>query len=155
MDHSAAIRAELSTPATSVVFLHRAAGTAQGPRVLIDALAGLKDATGWVAWIAGGVPRPADADYLDELKARAAAPGVGDRVRFIGHRTDPHRLMAAADIMPAEHRPGTIWDRICGSAVRRPAGGDDSDRWRPRGDRCRVWRAGPAERRAGLGGSTR
>ena len=70
----------------------------KGHRVLIDALAKLRDLPGWVAWVAGGVQRPADADYLAELTGRAARAGVADRVRFIGHRSDPHRVTAAADV---------------------------------------------------------
>jgi len=50
----------------------------------------------WAIWIAGGPQRPAEADYERELRGLAA--GLGDRVRFLGERSDVRALLAAADI---------------------------------------------------------
>ena len=71
----------------------------KGQGLLIDALARLRDRPGWVAWIVGGVQRPHEQAYLDELKAAAAAGGIGDRVRFLGQRSDVPRILAAADVL--------------------------------------------------------
>src|SRR5262249_41027601 len=58
----------------------------------------LRARPGWVAWIAGAAQRPRERVYLGELKAQARTLGIADRVKFLGHRTDVPRLLAAADI---------------------------------------------------------
>ena len=52
-------------------------------------------------WLAGSGPEE------DALKARAAALGVIDRIRFLGWRDDIAALLAAADILvcPSRHEP--------------------------------------------------
>ena len=70
----------------------------KGHALLLAALARLRDQPGWEAWIAGGVQRPHEQPYLDELHAAARAAGIADRVRFLGQRSDVPRLLAAADI---------------------------------------------------------
>ena len=52
----------------------------------------------WMLWIAGGPQRPQEQEYELELRQMSAAPGLGDRVRFLGERTDVPNLLAAADI---------------------------------------------------------
>ncbi len=95
----AAIRAELATPGDATVILQACRLERwKGHALLIDALGRLRDRPGWVAWIAGGVQRPADQVYLDELKAAVRALGIEDRVRFLGQRFDVPRLLAAADL---------------------------------------------------------
>jgi len=70
----------------------------KGHALLIDALGRLRDRPGWSAWVVGGVQRPHEQEYLDELTASARAAGVADRVRFLGQRDDVPRLLAAADV---------------------------------------------------------
>jgi glycosyltransferase involved in cell wall biosynthesis len=70
----------------------------KGHRLLLSALARLKDVPGWVCWVAGGPQRPDEHTYLGELTAMTAAAGIGDRVRFLGERSDVPRLLAGADI---------------------------------------------------------
>ncbi|HET7694609.1 MAG TPA: glycosyltransferase family 4 protein [Vicinamibacterales bacterium] len=52
----------------------------------------------WMLWIAGGPQRPHEQEYEAELRELSASPGLGDRVRFLGERTDVANLLAAADI---------------------------------------------------------
>lgn len=70
----------------------------KGQALHLEALGHLRDRTGWVAWLAGGVQRPHEQVYLDELQARAQTLGIADRVRFLGQRSDVPRLLDAADI---------------------------------------------------------
>jgi glycosyltransferase involved in cell wall biosynthesis len=70
----------------------------KGHRQLLGALAQLSDDSRWVCWIAGSAQRPHEVTYVDDLRAMAEAKGIGDRVRFLGQRTDISRLLAAADI---------------------------------------------------------
>ena len=70
----------------------------KGHRMLLDALALLRDVPGWRAWVAGGVQREGDRAYFESLVAAAQASGIADRVRFLGQRSDVPRLLAAADV---------------------------------------------------------
>ena len=64
----------------------------KGHAVLIDALARLRDRTGWRAAIAGrGEEEP-------RLRAQAATAGIGDRVHLLGFRDDVADVLAAGDI---------------------------------------------------------
>ena len=65
---------------------------------MVEALAKLKSDARWECWIAGGAQRPAEEEYLAELKAAAMAGGVDARVKFLGQRKDVARLLAAADV---------------------------------------------------------
>jgi glycosyltransferase involved in cell wall biosynthesis len=95
----AAIRRELATPDDAVVIVHVSRmEPLKGQRLLIDALARLRDQPRWVAWIAGGAQRPHEVAYLASLRTAAHATGIADRVRFAGPRGDVARLLAAADI---------------------------------------------------------
>ncbi|MFO0951440.1 MAG: glycosyltransferase family 4 protein [Isosphaeraceae bacterium] len=95
----AAVRAELGTPADDFVTVTTCRLERwKGHTLLLDALGRLRDRGGWSAWVAGGVQRPQEQIYLDELKAQAAALGIDDRVRFLGSRDDVPRLLAAADV---------------------------------------------------------
>lgn len=96
-------RASLSTPedAPLILFLGRL-HQKKGVDTLLDALAGLPGA---YCWIAGAGPLD------DELKARTAALGLTDRVRFLGWRTDRSALLAACDVVafPSRYEPfGTV-----------------------------------------------
>lgn len=52
----------------------------------------------FVAWIAGGAQRPEEVRYEEALRDEARALGLGDRVLFLGQRSDVPALLAAADI---------------------------------------------------------
>jgi glycosyltransferase involved in cell wall biosynthesis len=64
----------------------------------VAALAALRQVAGWMLWIAGAPQRRAERAFFDELRAVTTREGIGDRVRWLGHRTDVPALMAAADI---------------------------------------------------------
>lgn len=49
--------------------------------------------------IIGGLPSPRFAPYLEELEARVDARGVGEVVRFLGHRDDAISLVAGSDVV--------------------------------------------------------
>ncbi|MCP3144161.1 glycosyltransferase [Pyxidicoccus xibeiensis] len=70
----------------------------KGQRLLLEALARLRQVPGWRAWVAGGAQRPEEERYLDGLKAQVVALGLTERVRFLGHRSDVPALLEAADI---------------------------------------------------------
>jgi glycosyltransferase involved in cell wall biosynthesis len=96
-------RATLTTPddAPLVLFLGRL-HQKKGVDTLLDALVGLP---GVYCWIAGAGPLD------EELKARAAALSLLDRVRFLGWRNDRSALLATCDIVafPSRYEPfGTV-----------------------------------------------
>ncbi|WP_242038867.1 glycosyltransferase [Anabaena lutea] len=66
--------------------------------MLLSALGQLRDIPGWICWIAGGVQRSHEAEYLEELKIQVQELGIADRVLFLGQRSDVPSLLAAADI---------------------------------------------------------
>lgn len=70
----------------------------KGHTVLLDALAELTGRSDWACWIVGGAQRRPELAYLETLRRRAAALGIGERVRFLGERTDVPAILAAADI---------------------------------------------------------
>jgi glycosyltransferase involved in cell wall biosynthesis len=51
-----------------------------------------------VCWIAGGPQRPKEQAYFHELQDLAHELGIGDRVCFLGQRSDVPELLRAADI---------------------------------------------------------
>jgi glycosyltransferase involved in cell wall biosynthesis len=64
----------------------------KGHAVLIDALAKLRERTGWRLAIAGrGEEEP-------RLRVQAATAGIGDRVHLLGFRDDIADILAAADL---------------------------------------------------------
>jgi glycosyltransferase involved in cell wall biosynthesis len=70
----------------------------KGHAVLLDALAQLRSHAGWTCRLAGGAQRPQETRYMELLRAQAAALGIGDRVEFLGDRSDIPCLLAASDI---------------------------------------------------------
>jgi glycosyltransferase involved in cell wall biosynthesis len=70
----------------------------KGQALLVEALGRLRHHSDWVCWIAGGVQRRQEVTYLRELQQAVSRFHLEDRVRFLGHRTDLGRLLAAADI---------------------------------------------------------
>lgn len=95
----AAIRAELGTAdEAAVIVLASRLDPLKGHAPLIEALGLLRGRPGWSAWIAGAPQRPHEWAYLEELQARTRALEIAGRVKFLGHRSDVPRLLAAADI---------------------------------------------------------
>jgi glycosyltransferase involved in cell wall biosynthesis len=98
-DARAEVRRELATPLEHRVIVCAARLTPyKGQDVLIEALGGLRARADWTAWIAGGPQTGPEARFEKRLRARAAALGVADRVRFLGERRDVPRLLRAADV---------------------------------------------------------
>jgi glycosyltransferase involved in cell wall biosynthesis len=93
------IRNGLQTPDNAVVILLVARIEAlKGHKTLISALARLKQEDNWVCWIVGGAQRPHEVDFLEQLRFLAFESGYGERIHFLGQRTDIPSLMAVADI---------------------------------------------------------
>jgi len=94
-----AVRAAMQTPQDAVVIIQVSRLESwKGHRLHLEALGRLIDLPGWVCWQVGGVQRPHERRYLEELKFMAARLGISERVRFLGHCAEVHRLLAAADI---------------------------------------------------------
>ena len=70
----------------------------KGHHLHLDALAKLKDDPRWMCWMVGGAQRPEEQVYMREIQEKAVRLGIGDRVRFLGQRSDVPSLLAAADI---------------------------------------------------------
>lgn len=70
----------------------------KGHKVLLQALARLRERPDWVCWQVGGMDRPEEQIYFEELQTLAASLGIKDRVKFLGRRNDVPSLLAAADI---------------------------------------------------------
>ena len=93
------LRAELQTPPDATVIIQVSRMEAwKGHALHLEALSKLKDLPGWVCWQVGGAQQPGEEKYLQELKGLADSLGIGERVRFLGERSDVSRLLAAADI---------------------------------------------------------
>ncbi len=93
------IRQELNTPDDAIVIIQASRLEIwKGQTVLLSALAQLRDIPNWVCWLVGGVQRPHEAKYKQELAVQAQALGIKDRVLFLGQRNDVPHLLAAADI---------------------------------------------------------
>ncbi|WP_071191169.1 glycosyltransferase [Trichormus sp. NMC-1] len=94
-----AVRAELNTPEDAIVIIQVSRLERwKGQSMLLSALGQLRDIPGWICWIAGGVQRSHEAEYLEELKVQVQELGIADRVLFLGQRSDVPNLLAAADI---------------------------------------------------------
>lgn len=90
-------RVQLGARDTDVVVLMAARLEAwKGHSVLIDAARRLNSAA-VKFWIAGGVQRPSEQDYLNQLQ-REVATVPGSSVALLGQRDDVQRLMGMADV---------------------------------------------------------
>jgi glycosyltransferase involved in cell wall biosynthesis len=95
----AEVRQELSTPNDAkVILLVGRMEAGKGHLQLLSALGSMVADATWVCWMVGGPQRAIDDTFFAELKARADACGIVDRVRFTGHRSDVPDLLSAADI---------------------------------------------------------
>jgi glycosyltransferase involved in cell wall biosynthesis len=84
-----AVRRELATAPDSVVIVQVSRLEEwKGHRTLLDGLGLLRDVPDWTCWIVGGVQRAHEAPYLKSLKNLAADQQIGDRIRFVGQRSD-------------------------------------------------------------------
>jgi glycosyltransferase involved in cell wall biosynthesis len=70
----------------------------KGHLLHLEALSRLKHDKRWVCWMVGGAQRPVEQEYMRSIEQRAIDLGIGDRVLFLGQRSDVPRLLAAADI---------------------------------------------------------
>ena len=94
-----ATRVELKTPENATVIIQVSRMEAwKGHALHLEALSLLNDLPDWVCWQVGGTQRPQEVRYLEELKEIAFRLGIGERVRFLGQRSDVPRFLAAADI---------------------------------------------------------
>ncbi|MFM7437558.1 MAG: glycosyltransferase [Snowella sp.] len=94
-----ALRLELNTPENAVVIIQASRLERwKGHSLLLAALGQLANRSDWVCWIAGGVQRPQEAEYMKELEMQVQTLGITERVRFLGQRSDVPQLLAAADI---------------------------------------------------------
>jgi glycosyltransferase involved in cell wall biosynthesis len=95
----AEIRRELGASNDTVAIIQVSRMEAwKGHHLHLDALAKLKDDPRWTCWMVGGAQRPEEQKYMREIQEKAIRLGVGDRVRFLGQRSDVPSLLAAADI---------------------------------------------------------
>lgn len=95
----ASLREAFETPEDDVVIVQVSRlEESKGQRVLLSALATLRDLPHWTCWIVGGAQRAAEMEYLGELKTLASQAGIDRRVRFVGERSDVAAVMSAADI---------------------------------------------------------
>jgi glycosyltransferase involved in cell wall biosynthesis len=93
------VRSELGTAEGAVVILQASRLERwKGHAVHLAALGLLRDVPGWECWLAGGVQKAGEEQFLEELRTAAERAGIADRVRFLGQRSDVPRLMAAADV---------------------------------------------------------
>jgi glycosyltransferase involved in cell wall biosynthesis len=94
-----AVRHELATPPDHRVILTTSRFSPyKGHPVLIDALGRLRHRAGWTAWIAGGPQTAEEQRFAAQIRARATALKLDDRVRWLGERSDVGRLLQGADI---------------------------------------------------------
>ena len=94
-----AVRASFQTAKDAIVILQISRlERLKGQLAHLDALALLRDLPGWICWQVGGVQRPAETQYLEDIKAAAARLGIADRVRFLDWQPDVQKLIAASDI---------------------------------------------------------
>ena len=96
----AAVRAEFNVPADAPLLLTIGRLDPQkGHRDLLAALRQVVAALPAVHLIVAGAPQQASVAYEQALRAAAAAPELGRRVHWAGHRDDVPALLAACDIV--------------------------------------------------------
>lgn len=70
----------------------------KGHLLHLRALERIKDRGKWVCWMVGGPQTAADHAHFRQVQQTAQQFGLGDRVRFLGQRSDVAHLLAGADI---------------------------------------------------------
>jgi glycosyltransferase involved in cell wall biosynthesis len=95
----ATIRRELGVSDDTVAIVQVSRMEAwKGHCLHLEALSRLKDNPHWICWMVGGAQRPKEQEYVRLLQRMAAGLGIGQRVRFLGQRSDVHKVLAAADV---------------------------------------------------------
>jgi glycosyltransferase involved in cell wall biosynthesis len=101
-DHARAeIRRELGTAESTLVIAFAARFERwKGHDLLLRAARALLDRNSgnWCVWLCGGVQRPSEQAYADELKRYVCDSGLSSRVHFVGPRSDIPDVFAAADL---------------------------------------------------------
>ena len=98
-DGRQAVREELGARNDTVAIIQVSRMEAwKGHHLHLDALSRLKDDNRWVCWMVGGAQRPGEQEYMRVIQQKAIDLGIGERVRFLGQRSDVPRLLAAADV---------------------------------------------------------
>ena len=93
------VRAALDTPPESVVIVQACRSEEwKGHEQLLEALGALRGMAGWMWWQIGGAQRPHERTFLARLRARSVCAGIGDRIRWLGERTDVGQLLMAANV---------------------------------------------------------
>ena len=93
-----ALRDEFATARDAVVIVQVCRMESwKGHALLLHALARLRDRD-WACWQVGDAQRPHERSYLNGLMRLAGDLEIGDRVKFLGHRSDVARVLEAADI---------------------------------------------------------
>jgi glycosyltransferase involved in cell wall biosynthesis/GT2 family glycosyltransferase len=91
------IRAALGVAPTEIaIVLVGRFDRAKGHLLFVEALSRLSGE--WKAWIVGGAQTAADHAYRNEVEARVTELGLGDRITFLGDRTDARDYLLAADL---------------------------------------------------------
>ena len=70
----------------------------KGHADLLRALRTVRSSVNWRLFVAGAPNTPSESAYFKSLVEQAASFGIGDRVEFLGYRSDIPALLAAADI---------------------------------------------------------
>lgn len=70
----------------------------KGHDILFRALGILGKVPGWNLWVAGGAQEDHEMRRLESLRELGRDLGIGDRIRFLGQRTDIPTVLQAADI---------------------------------------------------------
>jgi glycosyltransferase involved in cell wall biosynthesis len=100
-----AVRAELQTPSDSVVIIQVSRMEAwKGHEDHLRALQSMRDLANWTCWQVGGPHSVEESRYCDGLRRQAQELGIGERVRFLGQRSDVPRLLGAADLFCQPNR---------------------------------------------------
>lgn len=93
------IRSELGIQTDEVVILIAARMEPwKGHEDLLRALGKIWLSQPWRLLIAGAGNSRAETDYIESLQREATALGIGDRVHFLGHRSDVSALLSDSDI---------------------------------------------------------
>jgi glycosyltransferase involved in cell wall biosynthesis len=70
----------------------------KGHSLHLRALARLKHILGWSCWMVGGAQRPAERQYVNELRRQATELGISERVHFLGSSANVAGILEEADI---------------------------------------------------------
>ncbi len=94
-----AIRRELAVDDGTTVIIQVSRYEAwKGHLLHLRALSQVKAANPWVCWMVGGPQNPEDERHFRAVQETANQLRLGDRVRFLGQRSDVPKLLAGADI---------------------------------------------------------